>query len=95
MARESAIAQALETHGEYDLEYRVQHADGTTRWIHGRGRCVAADEAAGPKLFGVSMDVTARKQAEASAAQKRAELEHVTRVATLGMLDPLLGGVDR
>ena len=36
------------------------------------------------------MDVTARKQAEASAAQKRAELEHVARVATLGELTTTL-----
>ena len=36
------------------------------------------------------MDVTARKQAEASAAQKRAELEHMARVATLGELTATL-----
>ena len=36
------------------------------------------------------MDITARKQAEASAAQKRAELEHVARVATLGELTTAL-----
>ena len=48
------------------------------------------DDGTGPKLFGVSMDVTARKQAEASAAQKRAELEHVARVATLGELTTTL-----
>ena len=84
--RERAIKHALQTRGEYDMEYRVQHADGTARWIHGRGRCVGPDEGTGPKLLGVSMDVTARKHAEASAAQKRAELEHVARVATLGEL---------
>ena len=89
-AREGAITQALETRGEYEMEYRVQHADGTTRWIHGRGRCVGSDDGAGPKLFGVSMDVTARKQEEASAARKRAELEHVARVATLGELTATL-----
>ncbi len=88
-ARESAIAQALRTRGEYELEFRVQHADGTVRWIQGRGRCVVPDDGT-PKLFGVSMDVTARKQAEASAAQKRAELEHVARVATLGELTTTL-----
>ena len=48
------------------------------------------DDGTGPKLFGVSMDVTARKQAEASAAQKRAELEHLARVATLGELTATL-----
>ncbi|HVH54726.1 MAG TPA: MASE1 domain-containing protein [Vicinamibacterales bacterium] len=88
--REGAIKQALQTRGEYEVEYRVQRADGTARWIHGRGRCVDPDDGTGAKLFGVSMDVTARKQAEASAAQKRAELEHVARVATLGELTATL-----
>ncbi len=37
------------------------------RWINGRARCVEPDDGTGLKLFGVSMDVTARKQAEASA----------------------------
>ena len=88
--REGAIEQALRTRGEYEVEYRVQPADGVARWIHGRGRCVEPDDGTGPKLFGVSMDVTARKQAEASAAQKRAELEHIARVATLGELTTTL-----
>ena len=89
-ARDAAIKQALETRGEYDMEYRLLQPDGMDRWIHGRGRCVGPDDGTGPKLFGVSMDVTARKQAEASAAQKRAELEHVARVATLGELTTTL-----
>jgi PAS domain S-box-containing protein len=89
-AREGAIKQALETRGEYEVEYRVQQTDGMARWIHGRGRCAGPDDGTDPKLFGVSMDVTARKQAEASAAQKRAELEHVARVATLGELTATL-----
>ena len=88
--RQDAIDRALETRGEYDIEYRVERADGTTRWIHGRGRCLESDDGTGPKLFGVSMDVTARKQAEASAAQKRGELEHMARVATLGELTATL-----
>jgi hypothetical protein len=44
-------------------------AGGWRDCCHGRGRCVGPDDGTGPKLFGVSMDVTARKQAEASAAQ--------------------------
>jgi PAS domain S-box-containing protein len=84
-AREDAIRQAVATRGKYEMEYRVQAADGTARWIHGQGR-VGPDAGSGSKLFGVSMDVTVRKQAEASAAQKRTELEHVARVATLGEL---------
>ena len=89
-AREGAIKQALETRGDYEVEYRVQQADGRPAGFRARGRCVEPDDGTGPKLFGVSMDVTARKQAEASAAQKRAELEHVARVATLGELTATL-----
>ena len=85
-AREAAIARALQTRGEYEMEYRVQQPGGLVRWIHGRGRCVTRDDGTEPKLFGVSMDVTARRQAEAAAAQKRAELEHLARAATLGEL---------
>ena len=81
IARDSAIMRALHTHGEYDMEYRVRQADGTNRWIHGRGRCVAPDDATGPKLFGVSMDVTARKQAEAvGGAKTRGTGAHLARV---------------
>ena len=69
-ARERAIKRALETRGEYEMEYRVQHPDGVVRWINARGRCVEPDDGTGLKLFGVSMDVTARKQAEALAAQE-------------------------
>jgi len=86
VARQEAITRALQTEGEYDLEYRVQQADGRFHWIHGRGRCVGSGAGTGAKLFGVTMDVTSRKEAEASAMQKRAELEHVARVATLGEL---------
>ncbi len=89
-AREAAIRNALQTRGEYEMEYRLRQADGTTRWIHGCGRCVVPDDGGGLKLFVVSMDITARKEAEASAAQKRAELEHVARVATLGELTATL-----
>jgi PAS domain S-box-containing protein len=83
-AREHAIKRALETRGKYDLEYRVQHPDGAVRWIHGLGRCVEPSDGTGLKLFGVSMDVTARKQAEAAAAREREELGHLSRVALVG-----------
>jgi PAS domain S-box-containing protein len=96
-ARKQAIKRALETRGEYEMEFRVQHPDGVVRWINARGRCVESDDGTGPKLLGVSMDVTARKQAEALAAQeheelrqKRVQLEHVARLATLGELTATL-----
>jgi PAS domain S-box-containing protein len=95
--RESQIRRALETRGGYEMEYRLLEPDGTVRWINGRARCIEPNDGTGLKLFGVSIDITARKHAEASAAQKReeleqkrAQLEHVARVATLGELTATL-----
>ena len=62
--RDSAVNRAIETEGEYEIEYRLLLPDGTLRWIGGRGRCVAANEGHGTRLIGVSVDITPRKQAE-------------------------------
>lgn len=71
--RELAIDRAIQSHGEYDIEYRILLPDKTVRWIHGRGRCMNDAEGKPTRLIGVSMDVTDRK--EAIAARKRAEEE--------------------
>ncbi len=62
--RESAIKQAIETEGEYAIEYRLLLPDGTLRWISGRGRCVAGTRGKGKRLIGVSVDITLQKEAQ-------------------------------
>ena len=62
--RDSAVQPVIETHGNYEIEYRILLPDGTVRWIGGRGRCVSDEDGAVTRLVGVSMDVTERKQAE-------------------------------
>jgi PAS domain S-box-containing protein len=57
-------SQAIKSKGSYEVEYRIQLPDGTTRWIHGRGQCVPAEDGGVTRLVGVSMDVTERKQAQ-------------------------------
>lgn len=82
--RETAIKQALETQGHYEMEYRIQASDGAVRWVSARGRCVGPPSGRGQKLLGVSMDVTSRKKSELEAAQQRVELGHLSRVALVG-----------
>src|SRR5262249_43428432 len=36
--RAAAVQKAIETNGEYKIEYRILLPDGTLRWIYGRGR---------------------------------------------------------
>src|SRR6266480_4360676 len=84
--RDSAVKRAVETRGEYEIEYRVLLPDGTLRWIGGRGRCVTGENRKGARLIGVSRDITPRKLAEAEALQHREELGHLSRVAAMGEL---------
>ena len=84
--RESAITQAIETQGDYALEYRILLPDGNLRWISGRGRCVTGKDGKGKRLIGVSVDITPQKVAEADALRHREELGHMSRVAAMGEL---------
>ncbi len=71
LARENAIKLALETCGEYEMEYRVLQTDGAVRWINARGRCVESEDGVGLKLFGVSMDITAQTSGGIGGGQRR------------------------
>jgi PAS domain S-box-containing protein len=62
--RESAVKHAIETEGDYALEYRVLLPDGNLRWISGRGRCVTGKHGKGKRLIGVSVDITQQKEAQ-------------------------------
>ncbi|MBV8275736.1 MAG: PAS domain S-box protein, partial [Verrucomicrobia bacterium] len=63
-AREASIKHAIETHGEYSTEYRVILPDGTIRWIGARGRSMNSGNGKATRLLGVSVDVTAQKNAQ-------------------------------
>lgn len=80
------LARAVEGGGGYETEYRIVLPDGRLRCIASRGR--VEFNGAGKALLGrdVSVDITARKQAEAEALRQRAELAHLSRVTMLGEL---------
>jgi len=80
-ARDSAIRRALETKGEYSIEYRVLLPDGTLRWIGARGRCMNVEETKGIRLLGVSMDVTAQKQAQDALRESEARFRNMANTA--------------
>src|SRR5258708_39181264 len=81
VARDSAIRRAIETLGAYDVEYRVLLPDGTLRWIGARGHCMNIGETKGTRLLGVSMDVTAQKQAEDALREREARFRSMANTA--------------
>jgi PAS domain S-box-containing protein len=60
----SARNHAIETEGEYAIEYRVLLRDGNVRWLAGRGRCLPAKHGKGNRLVCVSVDITSQKHAQ-------------------------------
>jgi diguanylate cyclase (GGDEF)-like protein/PAS domain S-box-containing protein len=59
-----AIACAVEEARSFDLEYRIVHADGSTRWVWERGIGVTDDYGKPIALEGLVQDITKRKSAE-------------------------------
>ncbi|WP_198161120.1 PAS domain S-box protein [Anabaena sp. CA = ATCC 33047] len=73
------LAQSLEI-GEYKLEYRFLHQDGTYRWLYDQGK-VVRDNLGNPIEFvGYTADITERKQLEEEikvALEKEKELSEL------------------
>ncbi|MFO7276723.1 MAG: PAS domain S-box protein [Pseudomonadota bacterium] len=62
----SAIEDAIVDGRDYRVEFRFRHANGTWRWMEGRGRAVYDASGRAVRLCGIAMDVTERKRAEES-----------------------------
>jgi two-component system, LuxR family, sensor kinase FixL len=78
------INDAIRDGKDYESEYRLVLPDGIVRWMSTRGS-IHFDGAGKPsRLLGISIDITARKQAELDAQRGRAELSHLSRVALMG-----------
>jgi PAS domain S-box len=77
-----AVNEAIQRGKDYQAEFRMVRADDSVRWVCARGR-VQVDEHGKPKrLTGISLDITARKEAEVLAQQQRSELERLRRQKT-------------
>ena len=85
-----ALRDAIENGKDYEAEFRRVLADGSVRWVAARGRVYADKHGKPIRLLGVSIDITAQKQAELEAARQRNELVHLSRVTTLGELSSSL-----
>ena len=58
-----ALKEAVENGRDYDVEFRIVLADGSVRWIESRGYVQVNKDGKPRRLLGISMDVTARREA--------------------------------
>lgn len=73
--------EALEG-GPYDIEHRIL-VGGEVKWVRERAEVEFDASGRAVRGTGIVQDITPRKSAEEEAARLQAELDHVTRVATL------------
>jgi PAS domain S-box-containing protein len=81
-----SIFHTLEHDDEFHAEFRIVNPNGNIRWLLAHGQ-VEYDGYGKPKrMLGVSYDISDRKNAEADLQERRRDLAHISRVATLGQL---------
>jgi PAS domain S-box-containing protein len=67
-------------------EERLTDAQGKVRWLQTVKRPIIDKDGSANQVLGASTDITRRKETELELRQQRAELAHVTRIATMGEL---------
>ncbi|BAY10420.1 PAS domain-containing protein [Calothrix sp. NIES-2098] len=61
---QESVRQALAKHCDYEVEYRNIWPDGSIHWILARGVGIYDEDGNPTRMIGVTLDLTARKQAE-------------------------------
>ena len=74
-AMQDAVQRSLDQGEDYNVEYRIRWPDGSLHWVQVNGRILRDGQAEMRGLVGVAMDITGRKEAEASLRQSNEWLE--------------------
>jgi len=71
----AAVDEGVVRRQPFTIEYRIQHKDGTLRWVHEKGQGVYGDDGALHWLDGAIFDVSARRRAEEELRQAKEAAE--------------------
>ena len=80
----AAYDRACALSGTFESEHRLLLPYGKTRWVIMRGRCLKDEEGNLLETIGVTIDVSAQKQADLQLQHQREEMAHRNRVALMG-----------
>ncbi|HJQ83016.1 MAG TPA: GAF domain-containing protein, partial [Candidatus Binatia bacterium] len=83
-----ALARAIETRGEFDVELRLVRPDGTARWLVATGKVVCNEGGRPVRVVAVPMDVTKRKRTEQRLAVQHETTRILAECATLEEATP-------
>src|SRR5438552_2774042 len=83
-AVKTAYDRSCALYGTFDSEHRLLLPYGKTRWVIMRGRCLKDEEGNLLETIGVTLDVSAQKQADLQLQVQREEMAHRNRVSLMG-----------
>ncbi len=84
------VARTLAEEDNYSSEFRIVRSDGHVRWVANRGRVVRDDDGAPARMFGLSYDVTERREAEEALRRTNAEMEQFAYTISHDLKSPLV-----
>ena len=83
---DEAIERARTESQTFEIEYRLQRPDGTTRWLISRGRYLSNSRGQVSELLGVAIDITGQVNANLELRSRQEELARLSRVTVMGEL---------
>jgi two-component system sensor histidine kinase/response regulator len=85
---DDAVKQAVAEGRPYEIDHRLQFADGTVRYVEAKGEAITDSDGQILRLFGTVRDISERKRAEL-ALQQQVEREHLMMQITQRMRQTL------
>jgi PAS domain S-box-containing protein len=76
--------RACALQGTFESEHRLLLPHGRTRWVIMRGRCLKDEHGNPLETIGVTVDISAQKQADLQLQVHREEMAHRNRVSLMG-----------
>jgi PAS domain S-box-containing protein len=82
----SALAPSMASDAPFDLEFRIALKDGTQRWLYSRGAVSRDASGKAVRMYGASIDVTERKQADEKLRESEERLRRAIEIETVGVI---------
>lgn len=81
------VDEAIRRREPIDVEHRCRAADGAILWLHSRAVPVIGDDGSITEWFGMSTDITSRRQAEQQLAHGAQMLRVASEIGRVGLWD--------
>ena len=82
----SVVEKAMQSHQEFNVEFRVIWPDGKVHWLQSQARFFYGADGAPERMLGTSVDITERKRSDETLRESEEKFRSVFRNAGVGMV---------